>query len=124
MWRQLRESDWIARTQLEIAGRLQQMGVRPGDRVAHIGAGWGLSWARLARVSIIAGVPQPEVDRYWYAGPEVQSQVNEVFRRAGARAIVAHPVPAGVPREGWQQIGNTAFHIYSLSDQPLPLARR
>jgi hypothetical protein len=122
-WRHLKGDDACARIHREVARGLKQMGLQPGDRVACIGIGAVSYWARLARVSLVAELPQPEAGRYWLAGPAVRCQVIEAFRKTGARLIVADSVPVGVSQTGWQQIGQTGYYAYSLPHRPSRLAR-
>ena len=55
----------------QVADGLSRMGIQPGDQVALIGLGGRAYWARLARVRIVAEVPQAEesefqeADKFW-----------------------------------------------------------
>ncbi|MBP7936419.1 MAG: hypothetical protein KA354_17400 [Phycisphaerae bacterium] len=115
----------IAHSQWHVAQGLQAMGLRPGDRVAHVGSSiaWYSYWARLAQARIIAEV-RPR-DSYWLAGDSVRSRINGAFAKAGASAIVTRRFrssesPWGQPAEfpsGWRQVGKSDFFVYFLGDQ-------
>ncbi len=90
-------------TVLTTAGAVAAAGVRSGSRVGIIGDGSNAFWARQARLHIIAEIHPAEGIQYWDNTPAVQDSVIQAFRRAGARAIVASPVPLGLLKlpPGW-----------------------
>lgn len=108
----------------QVADGLSQMGIQPGDQVAFIGLGSRAYWARLARVRIVAEIPESEADaefqeahKFWAADDFVKSQVMQTFARTGAKVIVAR-VPRNASTTGWQSIANTGYYAYIL-----PLSR-
>jgi hypothetical protein len=103
----------------QVADSLSRMGIQPGDQVALIGLGGRAYWARLARVRIVAEIPQAEekefqeADKFWGANDFVKSQVIKAFTRTGAKVIVAR-VPSDAFTTGWQRIGSTDYYAYIL----------
>lgn len=104
----------------QVARALNQMGIQPGDRVAWFRRSvWGdFYWARLARIRIIAEIPDEEVDKFWASSPSVQAEVMNALKGAGAKAVITSPDPlrpgyVAVPRgasAAWHQLGNTDFY--------------
>ncbi|HEY2016592.1 MAG TPA: hypothetical protein VGH38_23980 [Bryobacteraceae bacterium] len=100
---------------------MQSIGVRPGDGIAVIGSGFNAYWARLAGVRVVAEIPvdyekrlnlahsaRPvltSINTFWSASPERQQELLSAFARAGARWVVAEPIPMGVSvPNGWTQL--------------------
>lgn len=113
-----RGEDTAGHVHWQVADGLNRLGVQPGDQVAIIG--WGsfmAPWARLARVRIVAEIPQAgefrEGDKFWRADHSVKAQVIKTFANTGANAIVAL-VPSSASTIGWQRIGNTDYYAYLL----------
>ena len=104
-----------AHAQWQAADGLNRMGVQPGDSVAFMGDPFDPYWARLARVRIVAEIPEGEVDDFWAADQMVKSQVIKTFAGAGAKAIVTTNVPDSASTSGWERIGNTDYYAYILS---------
>lgn len=105
--------------QWRIAAFLLQRGLARGDRVALIGHrfdGAAAAWARLARVKIIAENPPAGAHNFfWFVEQQTRSEVVEIFRRTGARVMVAEGVPAWAAVEGWERIGDTDHYVYWLT---------
>jgi hypothetical protein len=103
----------------QVADGLSRMGIQPGDQVALIGLGGSSYWARLARVRIVAEIPQAEeaefqeAHKFWAADDFVKSQVIKTFARTGAKVIVAR-APRNASTTGWHRIGNTDYYAYIL----------
>ncbi len=108
-----------APVQWQIANGLNQMGVRPGDKVASLGGALFPHWYRLARVHVVAEVPggQNAVLAFWQAEPALKEQVMKLLAQAGARAVVVDVAPAGQNLDGWQKIADTDAYVYFLSDR-------
>lgn len=96
----------------ETAVALRELGLQPGDQVGIIGYGFDAFWARLARVKIVAEMPDSAADLFWRGSEETQTQVLQAFAQSDARAIVAEYVPAYADTIGWQQVGNSNYYIY------------
>lgn len=101
--------------QWNIADNLKQMRVRSGDKVACIGDSFDAYWARLARVKIVAEIPQKDVNHFWAADSQIKSQVLQTFSKTGAKLIVTKNLPDYASQTGWQKIENTNYHVYILS---------
>lgn len=98
-------------TSWRTAAGLQAMGIRAGDRVAVIGTAFGEYWARLARVRIVAEVPDESVEAFWQAPARRQEQALRALVSTGARAVVTADLPAGRVPAGWQRIGDTSYYV-------------
>ena len=100
---------------------LQSKGMRAGDRVAVIGYGAGAYWARLIQARVVAEIPLRAtrnfdlihsfrqdiagINTFWNAPPQRQQEVLVAFARAGARWVVAEPVPTGIKApDGWTEL--------------------
>jgi len=90
----------------QVADGLKRIGVQPGDKVAFIGNAFKNSWARLARVRIVAELPRK--DDYWASDSLVKSQVIQTFARTGAKVIITARIPNSASIDGWQEIKNTS----------------
>ena len=92
-----------------VAGELHRMGVEPGDRVAWIGGNFDPSWARLARVQIVAEIRIEESTHFWDAEQEVRDEILERLESAGAEAVYASAVPGWAPSAGWTVLGEGRY---------------
>ncbi|HVF11314.1 MAG TPA: hypothetical protein VNA16_10945, partial [Abditibacteriaceae bacterium] len=114
----------------QVADSLQKVGVQPGDKIAYIGYSFVASWARLARVQIIAELPERNrflpidddnlirsqaVDEFWKADVSVRNRAVEAFARTGAKIIVAENIPSTANASGWERIGTTDYYFYTLA---------
>ncbi|MBD2021541.1 hypothetical protein H6F43_15280, partial [Leptolyngbya sp. FACHB-36] len=94
----------------------QQVGIQPGSPIAILGPDPShQAWARLARVRIIAQIPNAE--RFWAVGATVQSEVLSAMKQAGASAIVVESserIPDEIARSRWLPIGSTGYYAYPL----------
>jgi len=94
-----------------VAVGLQAMGVRAGDRVAVIGTAFPEYWARLARVMIVAEVPDESVEAFWAAPVGGRERALNALTSTGARAIVTEDVPPGRVPAGWRRVGGTPYYV-------------
>ena len=101
-----------AQEELQIAQGIRQAGLRPGDRVATVGGMGAMVWARLAKVRIVANLPD-DTD-FWFQGDDTRSRTLSAFAATGAKAIVAAS-PSGA-KDGWIKIGQTEYYLYALTD--------
>ena len=86
-----------ASEQAEVAAGLRKLGVLEGQSVATIGIPRdSYYWARLAGLRVIAVIPTPNVNQYWFAPAGTQEKVRSSFAEAGAVAIVTDAMPAAV----------------------------
>jgi hypothetical protein len=96
----------------ELAEAVLQIGIKPGDRIAFIGYSFGAFFARLARLQIIAEIPETDIERFWYAGPAKQTAVIESLRSTGVKAIIAERLLPGASAIGWRRIGGSTYLLY------------
>jgi hypothetical protein len=101
-----------AQEDLQVAQGISQQGLRPGDRVATVGGMSAMVWARLAKVRIVADLPD-DADS-WFQEPDTRSNTLSAFATTGAKAIVAVR-PSGA-KNGWIRIGRTEYYLYALTD--------
>lgn len=107
-----------------IAVFLLNNGLHPGDQVAVIGHGPGAYWAHLARLQVVAEIPESNVSRsafdFWESGSEIQQRALGILERTGAKAVIAAdpaltpyfaPPPYLVPPP-WKEIGGSRAYVY------------
>ncbi|MSR76147.1 MAG: hypothetical protein EXS68_00970 [Candidatus Ryanbacteria bacterium] len=101
----------------EVAKGLEDIGVPTGESMAYIGhasGGMNAYWARLARVYIIAEVPEEGQKIFVDGSIEMRIRVLKVFADAGAHWVVWEYAPLYAEQEGWQRIGQTVYYIKKL----------
>lgn len=76
-------------TNWKVAEYLRKAGLRAGDRVGAVGWTYSAYWARMARVRIVVEVPAEGATAFWSSDPANRTVVLQLFRHAGAKAIVA-----------------------------------
>jgi hypothetical protein len=97
----------------DVATQLGELGLRQGDHVAYIGRSFSAAfWARLARVQIIAEVPQDEAPAFWGASDASRERVLDAFRAAGARAVLT--ASTAPPPPPWTRVGSTSTYYRRL----------
>ena len=109
----------------QLARGLQDSGVAPGMRVAIIGSSSDHEfWARLARVQIVADVPNEA--SFWSKSPDMQQAILRLLARTGAQLVVAPWIPKSAGERRWRLAGNTNYGLCDLkridveSGEPLP----
>jgi hypothetical protein len=89
------------------------LGLQPAAKVAHLGLR-EYYWARLARLKIVAEIPDSEA--FWTTSSAKRSQVLQKIRETGAQVIVQKPglkIPdQAIDQEGWREIGKTGAYAY------------
>ena len=104
-----------------VAEELHRLGVRPGDRVGqvglrHVAQGTSAYWAYLARVQIVAELPDlTSVD---CGDSAALSRVLAAFASVGARATVTEARPLGPCRDGWRKVEGTGYYLRLLNSAP------
>lgn len=98
-----------------VAEALHQAGVGPGSRVGVIGYAYGATFARLARVRIVAEMAEEHADALWALGPDARDEVLGAFARAGAVAVVADVAPPTRARDGWRELGGSGRYVRVLA---------
>jgi hypothetical protein len=102
---------------LAVARTLQELGVRPGDRVGVIGYAYDSFWARLARVRIVAEMLEADADELWRGDEARRQSVLQAFAKSGVDAVVAEYVPGYAAMHDWHQVGNSNYYIYVFGEQ-------
>ena len=87
----------------EVARELHAHRVREGAQVGVIGSGLTASWARPARVRIVA--ESPDAQRFWSAPAAGQAAVLSALTHAGAAAVIANGAPGCGGQPGWRPLG-------------------
>jgi hypothetical protein len=98
----------------EVAEELHRLGVKRGDKVALIGYGFDSYWARLARVKIVAELPERQAEQFWRSDASRQREALSAFATTGARAVIAEHVPPYASPHDWHRVNDTNFYIYLL----------
>ena len=116
----------------EIAQKVMEMGLRPGDEIASLdysNSGTAM-WAHLAHLQIIAEVhshntwqPEEPADSFWKADPLTQELVIQKLSQTGARAVISHDKPSGEGAGRWSEIGTTGYYLYWLKPEDLGRGR-
>ena len=104
---------------LQVADALERRGMRPGDPVGLINFDslWLpiVHWARLARVHVVAELPNTDSDAFAAADDSRRHEVIDTFAKTGAKIVVAAHVPENVTLPGWEQVSQTDYYILQLS---------
>jgi len=118
----------------EIAEAMQQRGMRPGDRVAIVGASLTAAHVGLERAQIVAIVPEQvtqddvlggrrpmdfsfgKTDVFWRSSPQTRARVLGAFRGAGAKWVFADCVPPWADKTGWEVAGGA--QVFRPGDLP------
>lgn len=99
----------------QVAHGLQEVGVRAGMRITTIGKiDRHAFWARLARVQIIAEVPNHA--SFWAKSPDTQQLLLHVLAQTGAQIVVSEGIPMSALDRGWRLAKATNYGVYVSSD--------
>jgi hypothetical protein len=105
-----------AASPLSVARTLQQIGIRPGDKVGVIGYAYDSFWARLARVRIIAEMLDTDSEEFWRGDEALRQSVMQAFAETGIHAVVAESVPSYANLNGWYRVENSNYYIYVFQE--------
>jgi len=114
-----------------IAGYLLNHGLRAGSQVAVIGDGSYAYWAHLARLHVVAEIPDhiwryqahPAFD-FWESGPEEQQHSLRILAQTGAEAVIADPQAfvagweSSMAPAPWKKIDGTDAYVYFFHGNP------
>jgi len=106
--------------QWQVVKELNRSGIQPGDTVAWIRPNvfddrmQNYSWARLARVQIVAEIPATDADAFWTASASEQAEVFDALAHTGAAALVVTKMPTRFSANGWIPLGKTGYFEYPL----------
>jgi len=106
-------------TNWQVAKYLHDAGLRAGDPVGSVGWTYRAYWARMARVHIVAEVPEEPAGAktFWSWNREKTVAVMQLFRNVGAKAVVVNEsAPGDSAPVNWQRIGNTDYYVYVFTD--------
>ena len=102
----------------QLAKSLQQIGIQPGDKVVHLGIK-DYYWARLARVKIVAEIPN--IESFWATDVVQRNRAIEAIKRTGAKVIIQKPgfdIPKLENATGWQNLCNAeSCYVHLLNPQ-------
>ena len=103
----------------QVADGLRKLGVQPGERVATIGNTMFAAWPRLARVRVVAELPEAppgNIEKFWSGEDQIRELALAAFAQTGARVVVADAIPQWAlgKATNWQRIGNTDHYVYFL----------
>jgi len=102
---------------LAVARTLQELGVHPGAKVGVIGYAYDSFWARLARVKIVAEMPEADANEFWRGDETLRQSVLQAFANSGVDAVVAEYVPGYADLKDWHQVENSNYYIYVFTRQ-------
>jgi hypothetical protein len=105
----------------QVATTLHQLGVSPGERVSHMGDTLSdHAWAHLARVKLVAAIPEVDVPTFWAADQSQRLEALRWLAATGAKVLVTRGVPTTALSMGWQKIGDTDYYVLQLPAPTLP----
>jgi len=113
-------------TNWQVAKYLHDAGLRDGDPVGSVGWTYRAYWARMARVHIVAEVPEEQggARTFWSWNQEKTKAVMQLFRNVGAKAVVVNesaPADAAHVNDSaqgnWQRIGDTDYYVCIFKTQ-------
>ncbi|MDQ2922071.1 MAG: hypothetical protein M3R52_10745 [Acidobacteriota bacterium] len=104
--------------QLQLSEALKNRGLQPGDAVGLLNFDpfWlpVVNWARLARLRVIAEMPNSDADEFFALPDSRRKEAIEAFAKAGAKALIAARVPPDKTLPGWERLGNTNYYVLQL----------
>jgi len=84
---------------VDVARSLQHLGLQPGDKLAVVGHGVSVFYARYDRLRVVSEIEDP--GEFWRLSPTEAKRVEDVLSRIGVKAIVVFDRPAGNQEAGW-----------------------
>jgi hypothetical protein len=92
----------LSQSQVVVAERLKAMGLKEGDRVAHIGLSFQAYWARLGRFEIVG--EWADRNQFWQSSAQVQEFTLRVFEQQGVKAVIAD-ISEGIAKSpNWEKV--------------------
>ena len=93
---------------------LKSLGIRSNDAVARISPVVNdLGIERIARVGVVSEVDVTDIQQFWNASPETQSQILSLFSKVGAKAVIAtSPQLTNADRQQWIRLANTRYWVW------------
>ena len=113
--------DWNSNDQFAVADTLKRLGLRPGDKVCHLGT-VRYFWARLAKLHIVAAIRgESDVAKFWSMSPSNRERLYSVLKSYGVLAIVQDPsllhgehYPINPPGAEWLRVPGTISYIHLI----------
>lgn len=102
---------------------LQERGLKAGDRIGTVQYAnrADVTWARLARVKIVAQVfPEKPDQAFWRVSAAAQQRVADAMLRAGVQAIISDIPPAENASLDWQPLGDTGYYVHLPATAAIP----
>jgi hypothetical protein len=100
---------------LHAAETLAGMGLRPGDKLASIGAAFNESFLRVGRFRNVAEAPDDQVNLFWQLDGERRAQLFKRLSAAGIKAIVAGGNSPRAELDTWTKLGSSNYYARLLS---------
>ena len=97
---------------IAVSRELARLGLRPGDGIVITGTGFRASYARLARLRIVAEIP--EAGQLWALNDAGFDALREKLRAAGPKAIVGQGDCALIASKQWRSIADTGYCVRLL----------
>jgi 4-amino-4-deoxy-L-arabinose transferase-like glycosyltransferase len=98
----------------EVAAELNKIGIREGDTVGFIGNSIWVYWAHVAKIRIVAEIPEEDVDAFYRADAATRQSVRRAFASTGAKFVVADRFPSWSESEEWRRLGTTGYWVLLL----------
>jgi hypothetical protein len=100
----------------QVSSALRDAGLNPGDKIAWIrpatvNATNNYWWARLARVQIIAEIPN-DGNEFWAASAATRTAALQSLSQTGVRAVVMSDVPVSVSLPNAVPVGSTGYYVH------------
>jgi len=107
-------TDPPAKDQAKAALGLENLGLRPGDKVAVFGPGSFNLWARLGRFKIVAEAAAADANasEFWTFPTERRDLAYAILSRTGAKAVIAWEPPLTALDSRWNRVSSTNYYVY------------
>ena len=100
----------------EVSNALKDAGLQPGDKIAWIRPKsfttkdnyW---WARLAKLQIIAEIPNLNGE-FWAVDDSSRAAAVQSLAQTGAKAVVVSDVPASARLQDFVALGSTGYYVH------------
>jgi hypothetical protein len=100
---------------LHAAEALDRMGLRPGDKLASVGAPFQEYFLRVGRFRCVAEVPNDQVNLFWQLDADGRAQLFKQLSAAGIKAIVAGGNSPRAELDTWTKLGTSNFYAHLLN---------
>ncbi len=97
--------------QWAVAQELHELGITPKGNVAAFGLERSAAWAHLAKVRIIAEIPDKELPEFVGATAERKREIYALLKSYGVESVVTGNAAVASSGEGWQAIPGTHYFV-------------